>query len=388
MVLYWIILLICCFYLVLPLLLIIGGAVRRWIGRSDEVTSQTSSKSYDYAVIVTAYEDTSLVSEAVHSILECTYTNYLIYVVADKCDVSGLSFEDPRVIILVPDRILGSNVRSHMHAIGNFRRPHDVVTIIDSDNLVDPEYFAELNKYFERGFEAVQGERRPKNLDTIYARLDAARDVYYHYYDASLLFAVGSSCTLSGSGMAFLTSRYVSSFEGLDVVGAGFDKVLQYQIVAAGQRIAYASHAVVYDQKTSGSGQLVNQRARWINTWFRYVSFGARLVNLGLARLDFNRFLFGTVLLRPPLFLLLTLTCICVGAGIWMNHQMGLLLLLGSLAIFIATFLIPIVSPRTDRRILYSLVGVPKFVFFQFVSLFNARKANARSVATKHVRLD
>jgi hypothetical protein len=47
------------------------------------------------------------------------------------------------------------------------------------------------------GFAAVQGERKAKNLDTTYACLDAARDIYYHFYDGKLLFHIGSSATLA-----------------------------------------------------------------------------------------------------------------------------------------------------------------------------------------------
>ncbi|MFX4827802.1 glycosyltransferase, partial [Acinetobacter baumannii] len=90
--------------------------------------------------------------------------------------------------------------------INRFKRPHERLTIIDSDNIIDPDYLQALNVYFDKGFKAVQGLRDAKNIDTTVAALDAARDIYYHYYDGKLLFEVGSSATLSGSGMAFTVS--------------------------------------------------------------------------------------------------------------------------------------------------------------------------------------
>jgi hypothetical protein len=257
----------------------------------------------DYAIIVTAYEQTNLLEGVVNSLLQLNYSNYLIYIVADKCDISNLFFDDERVILLRPKETLASNTRSHFYAINHFKRPHERLTIIDSDNLVHPEYINELNKFFDKGFNAVQGLRAAKSLNILYAALDAARDIYYHFYDGKVLFSVGSSATLAGSGMAFTVQLYKDCLAHLDITGAGFDKILQKQIVDKGYRIAFAEHAIVYDEKTAHSDQLINQRARWINTWFKYFSFGFSLFAKGVVNFSWNQLLFGLVLLRPPLFI-------------------------------------------------------------------------------------
>src|SRR5215207_9697992 len=59
-------------------------------------------KEADYAIIVTAYEQTNFIVPVVKSLLRLNYSNYTIYIIADKCDVSNLSFEDPRIILLRP----------------------------------------------------------------------------------------------------------------------------------------------------------------------------------------------------------------------------------------------------------------------------------------------
>ncbi|MFY0064867.1 hypothetical protein ABTP66_19835, partial [Acinetobacter baumannii] len=62
----------------------------------------TSSAEADYAVIVTAYEQTDLLPNVVKSLLEMRYDNYLIYIVADKCDISQLHFDSEKVVLLRP----------------------------------------------------------------------------------------------------------------------------------------------------------------------------------------------------------------------------------------------------------------------------------------------
>ncbi|MDQ6814779.1 MAG: glycosyltransferase family 2 protein [Bacteroidota bacterium] len=337
----------------------------------------------DYAFIVTAYEQTDLLEQVVNSILNINYSNYLVYIVADKCDVSNLVFNDPKIYLLTPENTLSSNTRSHFYAINRFVRKHERLTIIDSDNLVDREYLQELNKFFDKGYLAVQGVREAKNLNTPYACLDAARDLYYHFYDGKVLFGLGSSATLAGSGMAFNTELYKQCLQHLDVIGAGFDKVLQFEIVKRGQRIAFAQNAIVYDEKTAKPDQLVKQRARWINTWFKYFSYGFKLIAEGVKTGSVNQLLFGFILLRPPLFIFLLSAVFCLFLNVFFSPVAAIIWTIG-MVLFVAGFLIALVNTKIDSRIYSALISIPKFMFFQVLSLTKAHKANKISVATRH----
>lgn len=369
------------YHLVFPLILYALYKIKN--KKKNNYTGRSENEA-DYAIIVTAYEQTEPLFAAVASLLKLNYKNYLIYIVADNCDITHLHFADNRVIVLRPPQTLRSNTRSHFYAINNFKRNHERLTIIDSDNLVDANYLNALNTYFASGFQAVQGIRKAKNLDTVFACLDAARDIYYHFYDGKLLFGAGSSATLSGSGMAFSVSLYKECLGHLDITGAGFDKVLQAAIVQRGLRIAFSEGAIVYDEKTSHSNQLVQQRARWINTWFKYFGFGFAILIKGIKKLNFNQFLFGLVLLRPPLFIFLISSFFCLIINIWISKLSAVCWLI-SFAFFIIGFIIALVHSKTDRRIYYSLVSIPGFMLLQVLSLLKARKANVYSVATTHI---
>lgn len=365
--------------LVFPVfLLLIYGLRKAVISRRPAIGSTLP----DYGIIVTAYEYTAQLPAVVGSLLQLNYDRYHVYVVADKCDISNLHFPTDKVLLLRPEQVLGSNTRSHFYAIRRFIRPHTHLTIIDSDNLTDPEYLNELNAYFNQGYEAVQGVREAKNLDTTLACLDAARDIYYHFYDGKVLFGAGSSATLAGSGMAFSTGLYEKVLGHLDVTGAGFDKVLQEGIVSRGYRIAFAGKAIVYDEKTTGSDQLVKQRARWINTWFKYFAYGFKILFKGITRFSFNQVLFGLVLLRPPLFIFLLLSVFFMLLNLLIAPVLSLVWLIG-LVVFVLGFYIALKSSPTDPKIYQSLVNIPKFMFYQLTALVNARRANKISVATR-----
>ncbi|SDM28058.1 glycosyltransferase [Pedobacter antarcticus] len=366
------------FYFILPVLLLLIKLVRRADKPSNPII-----REFDYAVIITAYQQTNLLPALVDSALKLNYSNYLIYIVADNCDISNLNFNSDKVVLLRPEHTLASNTKSHFHAIHNFKRPHEILTIIDSDNLVSPEYLNELNHFFADGYVAVQGVRQAKNLNTSYACLDEAGDIYYRFIDRKLLFECGSSASLAGSGMAFTTQLYRDCLETIEIEGAGFDKVLQMQILKRGYRIAFAEKAIVFDEKTAKSNQLVNQRARWINTWFKYSGEGVKLIGRGLVNLNRNQFFCGLVFSRPPLFMLALVTVIGVFVDVVLLPEM---LYFWGIAIicFLAVFFAALSYFKAPGIIYKALVNIPKFIFLQILSLLKAKRANEISVATVH----
>lgn len=364
--------------LVLPLLLFF---IYKLIPKKTR--NKKSAFERDYAIIVTAYEQTYTLEAVVTSLLKLNYSNYLIYVVADKCDITNLHFDDKKVILLRPEETLQSNTRSHFYAINHFKRKHELLTIIDSDNLVEPEYLNELNTLFDQGYEAVQGVRKAKNLDTVYACLDAVQDIYYHFYDREILFAIGSSATVAGSGMAFTTALYKHYLENFDIKGAGFDKVLQIEILRQKKRIAFAKNAIVYDEKTSQSDQLVKQRARWFNTWFKYAGLGVRLLFIGCVNFNWNQFLFALMFLRPPLFLVVLSSFSLTIVGFFVNSLFVYCWLIAFI-LFFGAVLVALIHSKAESRIYKAMRGIPLFMYYQSLSLMKIRKANKISVATKH----
>lgn len=337
----------------------------------------------DYGIIVTAYKYAGNLPNVIQSLLLQDYPHYMIYVVADNCDAETQFPEHEKLVILRPDPVLGNQIKSHFLAIQSFKRPHNIVTIIDSDNLTHPAYLTGLNKWFNRGFKAVQGVRAAKNTNTEYASLDAVNELYYLFYDRKILFGIGSSCMLSGSGMAFSTSLYKECLEHSSSTGAGFDKILQKEILLRKHRIAFAEDAIVYDEKTASADQLVKQRARWINTWFRYSKFGFLLMSKGMAHFNLNQGLFGFVLVRPPLFMLLLLSLAIALVNLFINPIYSLIWVI-CLMVFTIGFFIALSHYGAGKNLYKALWHIPKFIFLQIISLFKAKKANEISVSTQH----
>src|SRR5260221_13780350 len=110
------------------------------IKKKRSFAKNSTTQEADYAIIVTAYKETGNLPNVIQSLLKLNYSNYLIYVVADNCTPFDPGTTDSRVIILYPEPALSNQLKSHFYAISNFKRKHDRLTIIDSDNLVDANY--------------------------------------------------------------------------------------------------------------------------------------------------------------------------------------------------------------------------------------------------------
>ncbi|WP_443939074.1 glycosyltransferase [Pedobacter sp. MW01-1-1] len=349
--------------------------------KSKKTFDLLEDESYDYAIIVTAYQQTMLLPAVVDSILKLKHQNYLVYIVADQCDITNLNFSDPRINVLRPEEELGSNIKSHFYAINRFKRDHAYITIIDSDNLLDTNYLSILNLCFNKGYFAVQGMRSAKNLNTVYACLDEAGDIFYRYTDRKLLFDSGSSASLAGSGMAFTTALYKTCLEDLTIEGAGFDKVLHMEILKRKLTIAFAEKAIVYDEKISKSDQLVKQRARWINTWFKYASEGFLLVFTGLKNGNKNQILAGILFARPPLFIIAGFTLLFLVLDLFFASQL-LWFWFFTFVAFLLVFFSALRHFNAPKSIYKALIQAPKFIFLQVLALFKARKANELSKVT------
>ena len=61
-------------------------------------------------------------------------------------------------------------------AMRRLEKNYDYAIILDADNLMEPEFLKKMNNAFNSGYQAVQGHRKAKNLNTNYAILDAASE--------------------------------------------------------------------------------------------------------------------------------------------------------------------------------------------------------------------
>ncbi len=372
------------FFLLFPFLNVIAALIFPKKSLNEEI-----KKHFDFAAVITAYKESEICIPLVESLIKQDYENYIVYLVADDCDVNLFNFKNDKVKVLKPEKILGSKVKSIKYAIENFQRKHEAVIIFDPDNLAHPNFMQETNKYFNNGFKAVQGRRTAKNVDTIYACIDAMGEYYYNYIVRYAPFKLGSSAPISGSGMTIevnLYNEYLNNEEitnGLDTVIVAEDKILQAELVDRGYRIAYAKDAIVYDEKVTSAAQVERQRTRWLNSYFMYAIVALKIIFKGFIKFNWNQFYFGLNIFLPPLFIIILLSLLFTVTNIFISFSFFLAWLI-ALIFFTLNFMLVLALSRVEKEIWRSLWGIPFFVFNQMMALFKIKKSNKDFMETKH----
>lgn len=348
-----------------------------------------AARETDIACVITAFKNIDLAILAVDSLLKQQYKRYHIYVVADACDLSVEIKPHPKLTVLIPDKVLGSKVRSMKYATDNFIRDHEAIAIFDPDNLADDRFLYECNRYLSNGYEAVQGKRIAKNLDSTIACLDAMGEIYYNFSTKKIPFSLGSSAIIAGSGMVVERQLFTDFFEepyikaNFNNVIPGEDKILHYFIVSRGKQITYSEDAILYDEKINNAGMVKSQRARWINAYILNLKNATHLFLKGITSLNINKFISGTLTLYPPLFLLIILAASLFLVNMFYFPFFSKIIF-SALLLFVLNFIWVLKINKAHPKIWAAFWGIPYFILNQLLSLFNIKKSNKDFLTTKN----
>jgi cellulose synthase/poly-beta-1,6-N-acetylglucosamine synthase-like glycosyltransferase len=381
--LYLLIQMIIIFYQLVPFLSVVSYGILKLIKARTpfEKRKIITNKSFRFGIIITAHQDTRFIFPAVDSILRQVYRNFHVYIVADDCDPEDLNFPADQLSVLIPPKPLHSKIKSIHYALSHFKDDIDNVIILDADNLIHPQYLLTLNSYFQKGYRAVQCDFQPKNIDTVYARMDAVGDMYNFFLEREIRYRLNMSATIWGAGLAIEKDLY-KSIEYKDFLG-GFDKKLQTHILQQVDRIGYAKDAILYDEKITTGSSLENQRTRWINSYFKYFSESTTLLWNGIRKFDFNLIYFAVILLRPPLFIVLGVGTLMMTVSFFSSIILSVIWL-SVFAAFLLSFVAIILIRSKDVRYLTTLFVFPLFMGRQILALFKMKKARKSFIKTEH----
>ena len=375
----------CCFYLVFPFA---TGAIASLLPSPVKPVSAAGS-TCDFACVITVYKDLDIAWPLVRSLLSQRHPHFHVYLVADAISAPHVTHLDPRFTLLLPKSPLNSKVASLNHALEKMDSKHTHVVVFDPDNLVPVHFLEVLERHHHAGYSVVQGKRIAKNIDTTFAALDALGEYYYDYSVRNVPFRLGSSSTIAGSGMSIQKDLYQQNIahEMKELLANGVvvseDKSLQLQLVRKGFRIAYASAAIIFDEKISSSQQIGKQRGRWLNSYFRHSWDALKALGKGLAGLDWNIFLFSITVLMPPMVVLVGGSLLVMAIAIFIKPLLAFAIGT-SMLVFIAGFGLNLILNRTPSAVLAAIPTIPLFIWGQISGFMNIRRANKDFMVTEH----
>lgn len=220
-----------------------------------------------FAVLIAARNEELVIGPLINSLLMQNYPSQLydVFVIPNNCsDNTALAAQNFGAKVLectVPVKSKGEVLRWAWNQIAH--KGYDAVCVFDADNLVHPNFLAEMNNAYRAGARAAQGYRDSKNpYDTA---ISSCYSIYYWMMDRfhnGGKAGLGLSAMINGTG--FMISRQtLEQLGGWRTQTISEDLEITAQCVQAGVKVAWVPKAVTYDEQPLTYSESVKQRRRW-----------------------------------------------------------------------------------------------------------------------------
>lgn len=272
-----------------------------------------ASKKHKFAAVISARNERDVIGQLISSIKKQNYPKDKldVFVIADNCtdDTAEVAREAGAIVY---ERFNKEQVGKGYALDWLFKiikkdykdAGYEGFMIFDADNILDPNYVAEMNKVFDNGYDILTSYRNSKNFDSNW--LSAAYSLWFlreARYLNNARMNLGTSCAISGTG--FLVGANV-----IEQNGGWIHHLLTEDIeftcdmVSRGYKIGYAGKAVLYDEQPTKFSQSYTQRLRWAKGFYQvFTHYGLKLFK-GILKGSFSCFdMLMTIM--PAMFLTL-----------------------------------------------------------------------------------
>ncbi len=352
-------------------------------------SNQGLSQMRRYLILIPAYKEDKVIEQTVVAALNLRYpkSHFRIVVIADsfkdqtldkirQLPITLLPFSDPHP----------TKVKAIQFALANIQESFDAMVILDADNHIDPYFLSTAEGLLDQGHKIVQGKRMIKNPESDLAYLDGLSEAINTHINRRGCFNLGLSASIAGSGFVADFVLGESVFKKLNSVG-GFDKDFELLAGLMHCRTAYSDHLIVYDEKVETNKTFKSQRRRWISSQYVFLMNHFIIGIKSLFKGDF--IIFNTIILRNiqlprllnlGLFLAMLITVVYFSGQLLINS----LYWSGLFVVFTFSILISIPGNFYGKRLLMSLLKLPKIFWMMLLLMFRLRGANKSFIHTPH----
>ena len=311
-----------------------------------------TNKKHKFMAILPAHNEEAVIANLVDSLNNQDYDKELldIYVIADNCtdNTAKIAREHGAIVY----ERFNNNEKTKGHALNWFlkqkieeKADYDAFFVFDSDNIVDKNFTKNMNKKLCQGEEVVQGYRDIKNPSDSW--ITAGYAFFYwtmHRFYHLARYNVGLSPLLNGTG--FMVKFDLVKNTGWDTVTLTEDIEFSLKRIIKGKRLGWATDAIVYDEQPLTFKASWSQRSRWtvghIQCMKIYTKDLATAIGKNKKMMNFDGLLY--IIGSIPLFIA-TLLLLCSNFVIYAANAMsGIDLIINIMRYVIPTFLLPIVS--------------------------------------------
>lgn len=292
-------------------------------------------RNHKFAAVISARNESAVIADLIHSIKVQNYPSELIdvFVVADNCtdDTAQVAREAGAYVF---PRFNNKEIGKGYALDYGFQvireqyadRGYEAYFVFDADNVLDVNYFREMNKTFDSGTKISTSYRNSKNYDSNW--ISAGYAVWF-LREAKFLnqarLTLNTSCAVSGTGF-FIAADIIEKHGGWKWYLLTEDIEFSANSILEGEQIGYCPTAILYDEQPTTFRDSWNQRFRWAKGFYQvFWYYGARLIKGMVANPKGSRFACYDMLMTIAPGMLLTIVAIAFNVIIVALSAMGLM---------------------------------------------------------------
>jgi cellulose synthase/poly-beta-1,6-N-acetylglucosamine synthase-like glycosyltransferase len=359
-------------------------------------------KNNKFMAIIPAHNEESVIRNLIQSLKEQDYPKelYDIYVIADNCTDSTAEIAKEEGAIVY--RRFDPEHKTKGYAMNWFLKQkieenadYDAFCVFDADNIVDKNFLKAMNKKLCQGEVVVQGYRDIKNPTDSW--ISAGYAIYYwmmnRFYHLAR-YNLGLSPLINGTG--FMVKFDIIKPDGWNTITLTEDIEFSIMNIAKGQKLGWATDAIVYDEQPVGFKQSWSQRSRWSVGHLQIMKHYTKDLAVGVKKYKTFMNFDGLLYMMGFPMMGLTFLLLAVNSILYMGNEITILELFLQYGKYLfATFVAPIftalVSLILDKRdikpMIKGLIFYP--IFLGSWILINIKcliKPNTKWEKIEHVR--
>lgn len=337
-------------------------------------------------VFIPAYKEDAVIIHSAEAAIQQQYPTdqFTVVVIADHLlpeTISKLKQIPVEVIEVQFEK--STKIKSLNYAVGALTKAYDTVVVLDSDNIMQPDFLSKINRERQAGYQAVQGHRVAKNEDTDMAFLDAMSEEINNHLFRKGHFILGFSSALIGSAMGFEFQLFKRLIKGIHSVGE--DKELELALLKEKVKIAYVEDALVYDEKVQNMEVFGNQRRRWLASQlniFKTYFFPSFIELFKRGNVDYFNKAFQSALI--PRVLLLGFLTVMALVSVFLPLMPSMICWICLWLLYIITLMLAVPGRFYNRKLWNAILKVPSVFLKMFLLLFRLKGAGKTFVHTPH----
>lgn len=225
---------------------------------------------HSYAFLIAARNEEKVIGNLIDSIYQSNYPmdKIKIFVIADNCtDGTAQLCRNKGAIVYERSnkKEIGKGYALNV-LVDHIKEDYGIDAfegyfVFDADNLIHPNFIAEMNNAFDSGAKMITSYRNTKNFSKNFI---SASYGYHQYRNMRSLHiprtALGLSCTVTGTGFLVANEILRNGWKWKLITE---DAELSADKIIEGYQITYVHDAIFYDEQPETFKIMFRQRIRW-----------------------------------------------------------------------------------------------------------------------------